>query len=755
VKDLNHHEDNIIVFMAERQPQTPLASPSRLVKPEGVQLNVNPIDSHSALPPSAGSPTRDPAVQSTHFSDTPLPLHFAQPPSTPRLATSVKELPCSFKAEGWSLPTLENRVPEPLESFDPEAVFQESLRTEEEIEARPTDIFLRQVIEKESPELLEAGVKQAFKVLDSLQETFSQYSRTSADANAWVKAIEKLKSQAERKPTVVGVVGNTGAGKSSVINALLNEERLVPTNCMRACTAVVTEMSWNDSLDPNHKYRASIEFITPADWEKEVSILLKEFLTETGGVSRDTSNPDSDAGIAWAKFHAVYPKMTKDMLSNCTVEELMKVKSVLNVLGTTKSINKSSPEPFYRELQRYVDSKEKSTGKKKDSNSSGPEMEFWPLIKVVKIQVKSQALSTGAIIVDLPGVHDSNAARAAVAQGYMKQCTGLWIVAPINRAVDDKAAKTLLGDSFKRQLKYDGGFSSVTFICSKTDDISITEATDSLGLEEQMSTLDDQEGSCKNRREELEDKFEELKDSKQVYTIAINEATDDMEIWETLKDELNDGNTVYAPAQKKNKRKKGGSDKQSRKRRRAQYDDDYDDNDSEDDEISISSDDDSDSGRLAPHNPLTDTEIKAKLKELKSIRKTARRERSQLDADMEGVQKELAEIKTTMADIRAEMSAICIAGRNEYSKSAIQLDFAAGIKELDMENAMEEDEENFNPEEELRDYDEVAKSLPVFCVSSRAYQKICGRLQKDEEVPGFKTAEETEVSRLIHSKRSS
>jgi len=50
--------------------------------------------------------------------------------------------------------------------------------------------------------------------------------------------------------------------------------------------------------------------------------------------------------------------------------------------------------------------------------------------------------------------------------------TGLWIVAPINRAVDDKAAKSLLGESFKRQLKYDGKFSRITFICSKTDDIS-------------------------------------------------------------------------------------------------------------------------------------------------------------------------------------------------------------------------------------------------------------------------------------------
>lgn len=47
--------------------------------------------------------------------------------------------------------------------------------------------------------------------------------------------------------------------------------------------------------------------------------------------------------------------------------------------------------------------------------------------------VKSPPLSTGAVIVDLPGVHDSNAARAAVAEGYSElwfPCSGicLWKV---------------------------------------------------------------------------------------------------------------------------------------------------------------------------------------------------------------------------------------------------------------------------------------------------------------------------------------
>ncbi len=73
----------------------------------------------------------------------------------------------------------------------------------------------------------------------------------------------------------------------------------------------------------------------------------------------------------------------------------------------------------------------------------------------------------------------------------MKSFTGLWIVAPIIRAVDDKAAKILLVNTFRRQLKYDGIYSAVTFICSKTDDISRMEAIDSLNLGVEMSEIEE------------------------------------------------------------------------------------------------------------------------------------------------------------------------------------------------------------------------------------------------------------------------
>jgi hypothetical protein len=41
-------------------------------------------------------------------------------------------------------------------------------------------------------------------------------------------------------------------------------------------------------------------------------------------------------------------------------------------------------------------------------------MEFWPLIKVVRVFTKASALETGAVLVDLPGVQGKWTGRLLV-----------------------------------------------------------------------------------------------------------------------------------------------------------------------------------------------------------------------------------------------------------------------------------------------------------------------------------------------------
>ena len=611
-----------------------------------------------------------------------------------------------------------------------------------------------QLFHESSPEQLERGVERGVSILSQLQQILAKAGEND-DTSQWLASIDNVAKMATRVKTVIGVVGNTGAGKSSILNALLEEERLLPTNCMRACTAVITEISYNyDST----AYSAQIDFIGPDDWRTELQTLFKDLLDHSGNVSRECANEDSEAGIAYAKIKAVYPKLTKEDIALSSVDELMRHNNVARLLGSSMSIEEPECPVFYRKLQSYIDSKEKTTRASSDDDKKKKkprEMEFWPLIKVVRIYVRAPALSTGAVMVDLPGVHDSNQARAAVAQSYMKQCTGLWICAPINRAVDDKAAKSLLGDTFKRQLKMDGGYNTVTFICSKTDDISLIEAQDSLGIEEELSELWLQCDQLDQKKRALKKDLEGLNDTKSDVSQAMETADEELDVWEKLKDDFEDGKSLYAPSTKtpNNKKRKVGRPRgRPAKKPRLHTSDDGDDDfidDASDVEASDrASDNETFGNEEANRLPLTEEQIQTKVGDLRAVKKAGRQQRAQLDDSLKEIRSSITRVEKEHDSAKAIISRKCIQGRNEYSKGAIEQDFASGIKELDMEIQEEEDAANFNPENEVRDYDEVARSLPVFTVSSRAYQKLKGRLLKEKDVPGFETVEETYIPAL-------
>ncbi|KAK5195290.1 hypothetical protein LTR92_005420 [Exophiala xenobiotica] len=612
----------------------------------------------------------------------------------------------------------------------------------------PVRLSMSELFDHRTPEQLERGVERGVELLSNIHRTLQE--QPSEEAGQWIQALEKVQKQAARSRTVIGVVGATGAGKSSVINAMLDEERLVPTNCMRACTAVVTEISYN--YEGGAPYRAEVEFISRDDWLKMLKVMFQDLLDGSGQVSRECTNEDSESGIAYAQVKAVYPKLTKEEMEHVPIDRLMSHDNV-KCLGTTRNLEADDPLPFYKKLQHYVDSKEKTSGRKEDGEKEKKkprEMEFWPLIRMVRLYVKAPALATGAVIVDLPGVHDSNQARDAVAQSYMKQCTGLWIVAPITRAVDDKSAKNLLGDSFKRQLKMDGGYNSVTFICSKTDDISITEAQDSLGLEEELGPMWTKWEELRQKKNALKKQIEDLKDTKSDINAAIEAADEEVEVWEKLQEDCNAGKEVYKPKPASQKRKRVEVSIPSKKKPKyaePDTDDEFidDGENSENDAASdyASSDTSEDRGP-----PLTDDEITSKIAELRVAKKEGRREKLGIDDQMKELRQQIEQIDKENNSIDAELSAKCISGRNEYSRGAIRQDYASGIRELDQELAEEADAANFNPEVDTRDYDDVARNLPVFCVSSRAYQKLKGRLQRDKTPPGFKHLNETEVPAL-------
>ncbi|KAI8949489.1 hypothetical protein F4801DRAFT_403829 [Xylaria longipes] len=578
------------------------------------------------------------------------------------------------------------------------------------------------------------------RILEELTQMLSS-NMISVD----ISSIKSLQERANTPRTIIGVVGGTGHGKSSLINALLGEEKLVPTSCFGACTAVVTEISWNDSAD--HPYIAEVEFVSAEDWDRELEYLFHDLGASSGEASNEGQFED-DASIAWAKIKAVYPKLNKQTLKQTDAKALAADPAVESLLGTTKTLREPTAAELYEAIRVYVDSKRKTSfGPPNEENNSARKIDLWPLIKVVRIYTKADVLSSGAVIVDLPGVKDSNAARAAVAGKYIEKCNALWVVSMIARAVDDQAAQELLGTGFKQQLKLDGNYSNVTFVCSKTDDINVHEAADRLGLTENVKKL----SSAKHNLSEFEvsSELKKLKERQKAISIYAEEVDNHIDRYEKLRRRQANGKIVTPPTERPIKRKTRAHLTRATKRRRVGLDE------GSQDTQWVSTEDrweDLEKGmpQFSAGHHLTQQDIQLMTDYLRSQKQTAIDEKATLEDRIYHDEERLDNLHEEVQKLEEQLHVACASGRNDRSRQAIRDQFALGLKELDQQEAQSIDPNNFDPEKESHDYAEIGRSLPVFCISSRAYQALANK----EQVDGFSSTNDTEIPQLrAHTKR--
>ncbi|KAI0010153.1 hypothetical protein F4779DRAFT_578938 [Xylariaceae sp. FL0662B] len=577
-------------------------------------------------------------------------------------------------------------------------------------------------------------------------------SKGSRDAAVWITSLRGLKRHSKTPRAIIGIVGSTGHGKSSLINALLEERRLVPTNCVRACTAVITEISWNHSDNPEKRYIAKVEFISADEWLRELECLFHDLVQSTGNVTGDSTNKETDAGVAWAKIKAVYPHLTKEMLPKTDAKTLANDPVVSEILGSTEAVYSADPDAFYAGIEGFVDSKVKTvikeSGNEGEEDGKTQRMELWPLIKVVRIHTKADVLSTGAVIVDLPGVEDSNAARAAIANKYIEKCDSVWVVAAITRAINDKAAKKLLGQSFKQQLQYDGNYSNVTFICSKTDDIVLCEAAESLGLTRQLKALHRKEKTLQEWESERQPQLDDEESRLRSLSTLNRDLDQRLARWEKLETRHRKGETVSPPKEPSKKRKITTQRSRGNKKLKMDVTGTYASANDFWDDL------EKDMPNFTDDQPLDNDQIRLMIDHLRSKKNIAIEEIENLDNKIEAGSDDHAKVSDEYSNEYSSLLALCVRKRNEYSCRVMRKDFALGVKELDQENSQRENPEKFDPEHDVRDYNQVAQSLPVFCVSSRAYQCHCGRLEKNEYADkGFPDLEATQMPQLIaHAK---
>jgi hypothetical protein len=220
----------------------------------------------------------------------------------------------------------------------------------------------------------------------------------------------------------------------------------------------------------------------------------------------------------------------------------------------------------------------------------------------------------------------------------------------------------------------------VTFICSKTDDISVTEAIESLGLDDELGDLQSKLQEAKDKWKEAKNRLAELRDENEKLGDRIDEIEQSWDTWEALGTKLAGGEAVYEPSDKAShkKRKRGVNPTRSRKKRSA-FDSDEDSSDVE------ASDGGSDKENSQPDDaerqPLTEEQIEKKMTDLKAEKRALRETQTSVSEHALEVKAEVKRWRAEKDALSNEIRARCIKGRNEYSRSAIKNDFAMGIRE--------------------------------------------------------------------------
>ncbi|XP_034151019.1 nuclear GTPase SLIP-GC-like [Esox lucius] len=376
-------------------------------------------------------------------------------------------------------------------------------------------------------------------IFDSEQKTevkkIMQRVRGKLDRMPSTKLTDFLRSKIdvldEDRKEMVGVFGKTGAGKSSLINAILGKTKLLPSGNQGACTSVMIQVEANMT---NEKYIAEIEFITVQDWKDE----LWSILQVTSGEEEEDEDKEIDVedGDDHDKIKALYGKEGHGK----NLEELMD-KKLIEIPEFYSSCKKlffcDTAEELSKKIACYILS---------DSNSDTFERMYWPLVKCLTVKVPNcKDLLEHVVLVDLPGNGDCNKSRDTMWKSFVGNCSAVWIVSDISRAISEKESWEIL-DSTVPFFGSGGECRSISFICTKTDEESQKDNARSINLtrnektKEEVREMFNEQEDVKKHFSDAEGLFKVFTVSSKKYNMEKQSEPDEKEMTEQWMNALND-----------------------------------------------------------------------------------------------------------------------------------------------------------------------------------------------------------------------
>jgi len=272
------------------------------------------------------------------------------------------------------------------------------------------------------------------------------------------------------------VMGATGAGKSTLINAVLGEIDLLPTNSMRACTATIIEIVYKPP--GGKKYAAQVDFLSQAEWWAQVTWLINA-IQAPGGSGINVPEEDTPAHEVYCKVRAAYGSGVNLAAGPRGVFAASQGGAVAKALGTSVRVEADTARELLQLYGPYVDS----------TNETASES-VWPIVKTVRLEGPFEVLQPGVTLVDSPGLGDDDSARNAAVKHFLAKADAVWLAGNIKRAVNEKTIKDMMPAQLRRQVVRTGATGSLCVIATQSDDAVASELISNLALPENASKLD-------------------------------------------------------------------------------------------------------------------------------------------------------------------------------------------------------------------------------------------------------------------------
>ncbi|KAL8950134.1 MAG: hypothetical protein Q9222_003811 [Ikaeria aurantiellina] len=268
-------------------------------------------------------------------------------------------------------------------------------------EALPSEPFFNKDFHKclKSGREIAKNVHEGLSACSLATQNASELSRLRATA-------ERLMSFESPASRLIGIVGDSAAGKSSLINSLLN----IPDLAHRGDhgSAVTTFVTEYHRRMPQHTapYTVEVEYCSQEETEDQLHELLYSYreLYQPGLQNDLKQHPElydeieKKSEVALSTLQSIFPESPEVTPAHLQSEEEDAFRRILDELkGLAKSISWPAGA---------VDGKWHATASNTaachDQVALFMRQGLWPLTNVVRIYLSAQVLKTGVVLVDLP-----------------------------------------------------------------------------------------------------------------------------------------------------------------------------------------------------------------------------------------------------------------------------------------------------------------------------------------------------------------